>query len=94
MNTIAASGEAPIDVPGDTIQTRIQAGNRTQLQFRERTRLTFNCNVIINLNISCEAMKIGVKNCEIEIDAENNLQMKVFYKLWNSNRGSQSLRFS
>jgi len=77
MNTMAAKGDAPIDVPGDTIQTRIQAENRTQLQFRERTRLTFNCNVNIELNISCEAMKIGEKNFEIEIDAENDLHMNM-----------------
>ncbi|MFX1573196.1 MAG: hypothetical protein ACFFB0_10640 [Promethearchaeota archaeon] len=77
LNSMATNGEAPVDVPGDTIQTRIQAGNRTQLQFRERTRLTFNCNVSIALNVSCEAMKIGTKDFEIEINAENELQMNM-----------------
>ena len=77
VNTVLAVGETNINVNGDTIQTQIQANNRVMLTFRQRTRLTWNSNVDIDVNIECEALQIGEKYFEIEIDAERNLTMNM-----------------
>ncbi|MFX0105785.1 MAG: hypothetical protein ACFE75_09860 [Candidatus Hodarchaeota archaeon] len=77
INTVLAAGETNINVNGDTIQTQIQANNKVMFTFRQRTRLTWNSTVEIDANIECEAMQIGVKYFEIEIEAERNLTMNM-----------------
>ena len=73
---IAAQGP-PTDVPGDSYQTKLQAHNRTTYAFRNQTRLTSNFSVKAQLNITCDALKIGQKDFELEITSENDLQMNM-----------------
>ena len=58
---IFKSGMLNININGDTIQTQIQANNRVMFTFRQRTRLTWNSTVDIDVNIECEALQIGEK---------------------------------
>lgn len=77
VNSVLAVGETDINVNGDTIQAQIQANNRVMFTFRQRTRLTWNSTVDIDVNIKCEALQIGEKYFEIEIEAERNLTMNM-----------------
>ncbi len=73
---VAANGP-PVDIPGDTVQTKVQAHNRTTYTFRNRTRLTFNCSANAEVNIVCDALNIGQKDFELEVISENDLQMNM-----------------
>ena len=64
-----------IEVQGDTIQTQLQSNLRTMFLFRERTRLTVCANIDIELDINCEALRIGDKDVIIELEGDANLQM-------------------
>jgi len=75
-NTVLAA-ETSIDINDETYQTRIQANNRVMFTFRERTRLTFDSTVNIDVDINCEPLKIGVKSFEIEVDCDQDLQMNM-----------------
>jgi len=77
VNNVLAVEDSSIPVDGDTIQTQIQANNRTMFTFRSRTRLRFTSTVDIDVNINCDALRIGVKDFEIEIAGEQNLQMNM-----------------
>ena len=77
VNNVMAVEDTSIPVTGDTIQTQIQANNRTMFTFRSRTRLRFTSTVDIDVNINCDALRIGVKDFEIEIAGEQNLQMNM-----------------
>lgn len=77
VNNVMAVEDTSIPVTGDTIQTQIQAHNRTSFTFRARTRIRFTSTVDIDVNINCDALRIGVKDFEIEIDADQNLQMNM-----------------
>jgi len=77
VNEVLAVEDSPIPVVGDTIQTQIEAHNRTIFTFRSRTRIQFDASVDIDVEINCDALRIGVKDFEIEIDAEQNLQMNM-----------------
>ncbi|MFX1591412.1 MAG: hypothetical protein ACFFCL_01845 [Promethearchaeota archaeon] len=77
ITSVLAIGETNVDVNGDTIQTQIQAYNKVMFTFRQRTRLTWNSNVNIDLNIECETLRIGEKYFEIEINADRNLTMNM-----------------
>lgn len=77
VNKVVASEESPFPVNGDMIQTQIQANNKTMITFRNMTRFRFSSNVNIDVNINCDALRIGTKNFEIEIYAEQDLQMNM-----------------
>jgi len=77
VNEVLAVEDSSIPVVGDTIQTQIEAHDRTMFTFRSRTRIRFNASVDIDVNINCDALRIGVKEFEIEINAEQNLQMNM-----------------
>ncbi|MHA1913196.1 MAG: hypothetical protein ACW986_02865 [Promethearchaeota archaeon] len=76
-SSVVAAGETPVEVNGDTIQTQIQANNQVMFSFRQRTRLRFNSTVDIDLNIQCDALRIGIKNFAIEIDCDQNMEMNM-----------------
>jgi len=73
-NTVLAA-ETPIEINDDTYQTRIEANNCVELRFRNRTRITFDSTVNIDVDINCDSFKIGVKSFEIEVDCNQDLQM-------------------
>jgi len=75
-NTVVAA-ETPIDINNNTYQDRIEANTRVTLMFQNRTRLTFDSTVNIDVNINCEPLKIGVKFFEIEVDCDQDLQMNM-----------------
>ena len=75
-NSVAA---APPDteIPGDTVQTKLQAHTRVTYAFRNRTRFTFNCSRDVDLNIACDALRIGNKDFQIEVESDHDLQMNM-----------------
>ncbi|MFX0076602.1 MAG: hypothetical protein ACFE96_14260 [Candidatus Hermodarchaeota archaeon] len=64
-----------VNVQGDAIQTQLKSNNRTMFCFRERTRLTICANIGMELDINCEALRIGEKDVIIEIKGEGDLRM-------------------
>jgi len=64
-----------INVQGDSIQTQLQSNFRTMFCFQERTRLTICSNVGLNLEIECDALRIGDNDVIIEIEGERDLSM-------------------
>jgi len=74
-NVMAVDSSIPVN--GDTIQTQVQANQRTTFTFRSRTRMRFNSTVDIDVNINCDALRIGVKDFEIEIEGDQILQMNM-----------------
>jgi hypothetical protein len=76
LNVVAI--EPPDDtivVLGDTKQQMVEANIRTMFRFRNRTQLTFQANVNLDLNMDCEALRIGAKDFIVEIDGDHDLQM-------------------
>ncbi len=76
-SSVVAAGESSVDVPGDTIQTQIQANNQVAFTFRQRTQLRFNSSVDIDIDINCDALRIGIKSFEIEIESDQDMQMNM-----------------
>lgn len=64
-----------INVQGDAIQTQLQSNNRTMFCFQERTRLTVYANIGLELDINCEALRIGEKDVIIEVEGDGDLRM-------------------
>ena len=64
-----------INVQGDAIQTQLQSNNRTMFCFQERTRLTVCANIGLELDINCEALRIGDKDVIIEVEGDGALRM-------------------
>jgi len=64
-----------INVQGDSIQTQLQSNFRTMFCFQERTRLTICSNIGLNLEIECDALRIGDNDVIIEIEGEGDLTM-------------------
>ena len=69
------SPDQTIDVQGDTIQLQLQSNLRTMLCFRETTRITICANTGIDLDVNCEALRIGEKDVIIEIVGDNDHKM-------------------
>ena len=76
-NTVMAVEDSSIEISSDTVQTRVQANYRVLFTFRQRTRLVFDTTVNIDVNIDCDALSIGLKNFEIEIDCSQDLAMNM-----------------
>jgi len=66
-----------IEVQGDTIQTQLQSNVRTMFCFREQTRLTICANIGLELDINCEALRIGDKDVIIEVEGSKNGTMSM-----------------
>jgi len=64
-----------IEVQGDTIQTQLQSNFRTMFWFRETTRLTVSANIDLELDINCQALRIGDKDVIIEVEGDGALRM-------------------
>jgi len=64
-----------IEVEDDAIQTQLQNNVRTMFCFRERTRLTVWANIGLELDINCEALRIGDKDVIIEVEGDGDLRM-------------------
>jgi hypothetical protein len=78
---VTAQGGTPFDVPNaDTYQGQLQANMQYEFQFRQRTRLRINASVNIDMDISCDALDIGDKTFELELEAENDLTMHMVCK--------------
>ncbi|MFW9864995.1 MAG: hypothetical protein ACFFEN_02780 [Candidatus Thorarchaeota archaeon] len=77
VNTALAVGETSVEINGDHVETQVQANNKVMFTFRQRTRLTLNSTVNIEMNINCDALRIGVKYFEMEIDCDQDLQMNM-----------------
>ena len=64
-----------IKVQDDAIQTQLQSNVRTMFCFRENTRLTVCANIGLELDINCEALRIGDKDVIIEVEGDDDLRM-------------------
>ena len=64
-----------VEVPGDRIQTQLESNVRTMFCFRERTRLTICSSVDVELDINCEALRIGEKDVMIDLEGDADLKM-------------------
>ena len=73
--TAVETPDQTIEVQDDTIQTQLQSNVRTMFCFRERTRLTVYANIGLELDINCEALKIGDKDVIIEVEGDDDLKM-------------------
>ena len=73
--TAVETPDQTIEVQGDTIQTQLQSNLRTMFWFRETTRLTVHANIGLDLDINCEALRIGDKDVIIEIEGSGDLRM-------------------
>ncbi|MFW9949614.1 MAG: hypothetical protein ACFFKA_05760 [Candidatus Thorarchaeota archaeon] len=76
-SNVAAVGppDQTIDVQGDTFQTQLQSNVRTMFCFQERTRLTVCANTGLELDLNCEALKIGEKDVIVEIEGDGDFKM-------------------
>jgi len=77
ISSVIASQGPPDPIPSEQFQWRVLANNRTQFMFQQQTRLTFNCNVNVDLHLNCDSSEIGAKNFEIQIDSNHDLQMNM-----------------
>ena len=72
----AAKDDEKVNIDnGDRIQQRITANNRVRFRFEEETKVTFEANKPANVSIKCDAEKIGEKDFEIEVDADESFNM-------------------
>ena len=73
--TAVETPDQTIEVQGDAIQTQLQSNVKTMFYFRERTRLTVFANIGLELDINCEALRIGDKDVIIEVEGDDDLKM-------------------
>ena len=73
--TAVETPDQTIEVQGDAIQTQLQSNVKTMFYFRERTRLMVYANIGLELDINCEALKIGDKDVIIEVEGDGDLRM-------------------
>jgi hypothetical protein len=72
----AVSDDEKINIDnGDHVEKQIRANERIRFRFRERTKITVECNERINCSIDCEAKEIGDKDFEIEVDSDDKLNL-------------------
>lgn len=76
INT-AVAADTSIEINADHYQARIQANNSVMFTFRQRTRLSFDSTVNMDVDINCDALKIGVKSFEIEVDCDQDMTMNM-----------------
>jgi len=72
----AAKDDEKVNIDnGDRVQQQISADNRIRFRFEEETKITFEANKPANVNIKCDAERIGEKDFEIEVDADETFNM-------------------
>ena len=74
---VLAAGDTEVPVNGDHLETQIEANHRVMFTFRERTRLTITANVDVELNVNCDALRIGVKYFEMEMNCTGDCLMNM-----------------
>jgi hypothetical protein len=81
VNIVSASPNPPVDVgtsESESYSYRILANHSHTWRFQLQTRLTVQANISVQGYINCsEAPKIGDKHFEIDIEAENDLEMNM-----------------
>ena len=76
MNVTAVeTPDQTIEVQGDAIQTQLQSNLRTMFIFSEKTKLTVSANIGLELDINCQALRIGDKDVIIEVEGNDDLRM-------------------
>jgi hypothetical protein len=73
VNAFEASEEVVVE--GDSIQTHLRTNDQIMLCFHNKTKLMICTNVELDLQISCEALKIQDNNLIIEVLGDDDLQM-------------------
>ena len=72
----AAKDDEKVNIDnGDRIQQRITANNRVRFRFQDETKVTFEANKPANVNIKCDAERIGKKDFEIEVESDEDFNM-------------------
>lgn len=64
-----------LDVYGNSKNVKIQAKSMVNYRFQQKTQLRINSSVNLCLNIYCDALHIGNKTFEIEIEANGDRNM-------------------
>ena len=78
LNVVAISDpDEVIEVPTDSHQAHVYANVATMFRFRQRTQLRINADINLDLNMECEALRIGVKDFALEIEGNGDLQMNM-----------------
>jgi len=79
QDVAAASDDEKVNVDyGNRIQQQVSANNRIRFRFEKETKITFEANKPANVDIKCDADRIGDKDFEIEIDSDKafNITMR------------------
>jgi hypothetical protein len=76
INT-AVAADTSVEINADHYQARIQANNSVMFSFRQRTRLSFDSTVNMDVDINCDSLRIGVKFFEIEVDCDQDMAMNM-----------------
>jgi len=81
VSTVLATPQSPFPVgvsESESYEYQVQANHNFTWQFQLQTRLTVQTNISVQGYINCsEAPKIGNKHFEIDIEAENDLEMNM-----------------
>jgi hypothetical protein len=75
INVNAFGTNEEIAVEGDSVQTHLSTNDQIMLCFHNKTKLMICTNVELDLQISCEALKIQDNNLIIEVIGDDDLQM-------------------
>jgi len=76
INT-AVAADTSVEINADHYQARIQANNSVMFSFRQRTRLSFDSTVNMDVHINCDSLRIGVKFFEIEVDCDQDMALNM-----------------
>ncbi len=76
-NLVFAAQPHNEDIPGDMVQRKLEAHNQTIFTFRNRTRFTFNFSANAQVNIFCDALNIGEKDFQLEVNSEHDLELNM-----------------
>jgi hypothetical protein len=75
INVSAFGANEEIAVEGDSIQTHLRTNDQIKLCFHNKTKLMICTNVELDLQISCEVLKIQDNNLIIEVIGDDDIQM-------------------
>ena len=77
FSVVADPQPIEVTIPSTQTQRQIQANNRTTFCFQQRTRLTINSSVNLQVRMNCDAMSIGTKYFELDLEADSDLEMNM-----------------
>jgi hypothetical protein len=75
INVNALGTNEEIAVEGDSIQTHLRTNDQIMLCFHSKTKIMICTNVDLDLQVSCETLKIQEKNLIIEVIGDDDLKM-------------------